>query len=426
MVAGLLIYSSLMPYDLQWQGDLARRNLQRGLRMGSAGPHPVSKLDLVSNVLAYVPLGLLAAVAWRARRREARAGAAVFAATVGLMTSLTVEALQLLSPSRVADVIDVVMNVLGASIGGVIGVAVGGRLWFRARMGVRGWALARPAALAAAILMGVLLADATFPWRPTLDVSEVWGNVKASTLSISDGLAAHPWHHWIARKIAVYAALSALVAAGLSRDNGRRLRAIGLTVLFAAVIEGMKLGFTGRVFNLANVLAAAIGAGLGGVLSAMLAGLRPIDQLRLAGRAILCYAAYAAWQPFRFEPTGSAMAQKMPSGSEWLPLYHYAMGGRPADVHNATAWLVLAAAWMFARRMALRKAQPDTPPGSLTAAMLWAGAIGLMLEAGQFTISGRMPSTTDVLIFAVGGMLGAHLAARYEALTADAAIEEAT
>ena len=423
-VAGLLIYSSLMPYDLQWQGDLARQNFDRALGVGATPRHPVSTLDLVSNVLAYMPLGFLAAIAWRAGRRGGRLGAVIAAGALGLVISLSVETLQLLSPSRVADVHDVAMNVLGSAAGGLIGVAVGGRVWARIQAALHRWAVDRPAALAAAILMLVLVADATFPWRPTLDVSEVWRNVKASVVSISDGLGAHPWHHWIARKIAVYAALSALVAAELSRGTARRLRAIGLTILFAATIEGMKIGFTGRVFNLANILTAAAGASVGAALSALLAGLRPIDQLRLAGRAILCYAAYAAWQPFRFEPTGSAMAEKMPSGTEWLPLYHYAMGGRPADVYNAAAWLILAAAWMFVTRLASRKAWPDARPRGLVSACVWAGVIGLMLEAGQFMISGRTPSTTDVVIFALGGLLGAHLAARYEAMTAEATGEE--
>ncbi|MHC4985317.1 MAG: VanZ family protein [Planctomycetota bacterium] len=420
----LLIYSSLMPYDLQWQGDLARQDLQRGLGLGPMRRQAASALDVVSNVLAYMPLGLLTALAWQAHRRRGRVGAVVVAGIVGLVISLAVETLQLLSPSRVADVLDVAMNVLGAAVGGLIGAAVGGGWWVRAQARLQRWAVDRPAALAAAILAILLVADATFPWRPTLDVSEVWRNIKASVVSISDGLAAHPWHHWIARKLGVYAALSALLAAGLSRGAARRLRAVGLTILFAAAIEGMKIGFTGRVFNLANILTAATGAVVGGVLSALLAGLRPVDQLRLAGRAVLCYAAYAAWQPFLLEPTGSAMAAKVPTGAKWLPLYHYAMGGRPADVRNAAAWLILAAAWMFVARLASRKAWPDASPRGLVSAAVSAGVIGLMLEAGQFMISGRTPSTTDVAIFAIGGLLGAHLAAKYEALAAEATIEE--
>ena len=423
-VAALLIYSSLMPYDFQWHGYLAKHNLDRALSSWPLGDEPVSKLDLLSNVLAYMPLGLLAGLAWLAAPGRRAFGAVCVAGTLGMLVSLAVEGLQLFSPSRVAGAADLVMNVFGAALGGGLAAAVGGNMWARAVTGIRRWALDRPAALAAATLMLILAADALFPWRPTLDVSEVWAGVKASMVSISDGLAAHPWHHWLARKLGVYAALSALVAAGLSRGSARRLRAVGLTILFAAVIEAMKIGFTGRVFNLANVLTAAAGAGLGGALSALLTGLRPIDQLRLAGRAILCYAAYAAWQPFRLEPTGSAMAEKVPSGAQWLPLYHYAMGGRPVDVHNAAAWLILAAAWMFVARLASRKAWPDARARGLASACVWAGVIGLMLEAGQFMISGRTPSTTDVVIFAFGGLLGAHLAARYEALAAEAAVED--
>ena len=86
------------------------REIRRALNGGGAG-----HLNLVGNVLMFVPVGAL--VAWIARR------ARVLAATsVGLLLSLGIELTQL-SLGRVGDIDDVILNTAGALLGGVLAVA---------------------------------------------------------------------------------------------------------------------------------------------------------------------------------------------------------------------------------------------------------------------------------------------------------------
>ena len=84
-----------------------RRNLNN--RGGSA------TLNLVGNVLMFVPVGAL--VAWLARRARV-----LTAASVGLLLSVAIEATQL-GLGRVGDIDDVVLNTAGAFLGGVVAVA---------------------------------------------------------------------------------------------------------------------------------------------------------------------------------------------------------------------------------------------------------------------------------------------------------------
>ena len=86
------------------------REIRRALNGGGSG-----HLNLVGNVLMFVPVGAL--VAWLARR------ARVLTATgVGLLLSVGIEATQL-GLGRVGDIDDVVLNAAGAAVGGVLAVA---------------------------------------------------------------------------------------------------------------------------------------------------------------------------------------------------------------------------------------------------------------------------------------------------------------
>lgn len=81
-------------------------------------------VDVVGNLLLFVPLGLTFAAA------STRAGAwsRLAAATAsGMLLSVLIEVVQLAMPSRASDVDDVLFNTLGALLGAVLGVLAFGR-----------------------------------------------------------------------------------------------------------------------------------------------------------------------------------------------------------------------------------------------------------------------------------------------------------
>ncbi|HTV02668.1 MAG TPA: VanZ family protein, partial [Luteitalea sp.] len=86
----------------------------------------ISRTDLLANVVAYIPLGLLgvlaAASTTTSRRRIAGYGVAVLAGAASFST--TMEWLQACQPGRVSSLLDVVANTAGSASGVVGGFAM--------------------------------------------------------------------------------------------------------------------------------------------------------------------------------------------------------------------------------------------------------------------------------------------------------------
>jgi VanZ family protein len=110
----LLVYGSLSP----WTGW---RSLGVDPLAFLHAPWPayVTAFDLALNVLAYLPLGLLLALALHPRLHGPAAFAAAVAAATGL--SVLVEVLQNYLPARIASNLDVLTNVAGAGLGALAG-----------------------------------------------------------------------------------------------------------------------------------------------------------------------------------------------------------------------------------------------------------------------------------------------------------------
>lgn len=114
----LILYASLSPFS-GWRdpGTAPFRFLLEPL------PRYIVRFDLVVNVIAYVPVGLLATLAVLARWRP---GAAVFAGCAfGMALSLTLETAQGFLPGRVSTNVDLVTNTLGAVTGAFLAARAG-------------------------------------------------------------------------------------------------------------------------------------------------------------------------------------------------------------------------------------------------------------------------------------------------------------
>lgn len=418
--AALLLSASLMPFDLRKGRDEAAASYAHAWEMWPFGDTiDSSASDMFGNFMVYVPVGCLAAARLVAGGRVPAVAAMLIAIGASLALSLTAEGFQLLSVTRFASAQDVVVNTAGGCLGAVGGSAGGRAAWARLERAVRARLVQRPASLAAAALCLYLAADALCPYFPTLDVSTVWGNLKRSQLNPVAGLALHPWHHWAVERAGLYAALAAaLAAASLWRDWPRWMRGAFFASCFAAALEACKPLIHTRAANAANVAAAAAGAA-----GAMAVGLLKRRPLPAKAKQALCVAAlagylcYVEWRPFAFVWTAAQAARNAPSGAAWLPLYHPAMRGRPADVQQFVSRLAVMAAltWAVWRR-------PRQPVGRSIGACVSIGAVfgaaaGTLAELPQLFLPGRFPTPTDVLTFALGGALAGwalHAAARSE------------
>ncbi len=115
-----VVYASLYPWSGWrapgwWMLDFATQ----------PWPRWWTRFDVATNVLAYVPLGLLLAV-WLARRLAFRpAPAALVAVGVALAMSFALESLQSLLPGRVPSRLDVLANVAGTALGAAFAASLG-------------------------------------------------------------------------------------------------------------------------------------------------------------------------------------------------------------------------------------------------------------------------------------------------------------
>jgi glycopeptide antibiotics resistance protein len=414
-----LLYAALMPHNFTWDMAQAREGFRKAFEYWPTG-EILHKADLVQNFLLFIPLGFLIMVRCLLGRGNVIVGlltATLFSALISGMIEmgqLFLDASDSDALQRIPSISDFTTNSAGGLAGAILAVTIGLALWKTCSGNLRRWRLERPALLVALVMMLLLALDASAPFRPTLDLGTVWRNVKAGVWSVSEGFSLHPWHHWLVRRIAVYAVLSALLAAGMAREGrSRRLSALLLTAFFAVVIEYAKPLFIGRTFNVANPAASAIGAGVGWMLGAFMAGLSSKGQALLGRRLIVSYMIYAAWQPFKLNWGSAAIKAKIPEGIAWLPISHYALSALAKDVINFSASIVLAAALAFARRLIDQYGERPGPWSRPMSAAVRLAVLGLILELGQFLIDGRMPTTTDVACFAIGGYLGCCIAGRF-------------
>ena len=428
----LLFYASLMPFKFTTNPDWIDAQLSRAWQYWPfrTAVH-TSRADMLSNLMLYVPLGLLLAARVALGQRRPRWIALLVGAGVSGAASFLIEFGQLFSMSRVASGTDFLMNLSGGVVGAVAGAVFGGRGWLQLMDSIRKRHAERPLTLVAALLFLVLAADAVYPFVPTLDVSSVKRNLRNAAIwplprlsveawchwfanLLRTGFSRHAWHHWLVQRVGVYAVLTVLLgASSTDRSRHRWTRAAAVAFCFAAAAEAAKPFIVSRSANAANVVASAGGALLGLALGMLF-------QRRLSSRfngllpviLILAYIVYLELTPFAFGWDPAAIREKMPKGAKWLPLYHYAMGGRAEDVRLFLRTIILVGALTYAAARHSRRLVQESRFGRILKAALLAGCLGLVLEFGQFFLD-RVPSTTDVFCFAVGGALGHWLYGRY-------------
>ncbi len=141
LYTGLIAFGSLYPFTglkglEHWTGQFITAPL----------PRFITRNDVTTNLLAYLPLGYALALRLGFPRRRLRA--ILFATFAGFGLSLLMESLQQLIPTRNASNLDLFLNSLGTCLGALL--TVHHQRWLRAGRALRRWRgrwfLAHPAA----------------------------------------------------------------------------------------------------------------------------------------------------------------------------------------------------------------------------------------------------------------------------------------
>lgn len=243
----LVVYASLYPFEgWQWPAGLDWANAWR-----LPWPRWRDRADEWLNILGYVPVGLLFALALM-RRGWAVMPAFILAVAGGACLSYSMELLQMLLPRRVPSLRDWVGNTVGATIGGAFALILEVTGWLPRLRRLRDRWFLRDSAGALVLLLlwpAALLAPSTLPFG----LGQCWDEIHGLFLTLLGHLPLQAWGWAVDVEWPVTAA-SALPSFGM------QLLAIALGALSpmalcsAALSPGPR-----RVLPMVVVAAAALG-----------------------------------------------------------------------------------------------------------------------------------------------------------------------
>jgi len=371
LYALLIVYGSLYPFS----GWIAREAPFAFLdqRLFARVPLP----DLLTNVLAYVPLGLMTCLALGGRR----SGLAWVLSTtaVGFCLSFSMEVLQAYLPSRVSSLSDLVANTVGTLAGALTARFLSADslsvAWLKSLRST--WFRGDRLTDLGLIAIGLWAASQLIPFVPSFDVGKLRQGL-APIAHLFAGTAAFNTPQF-ATYLLNFAGL-ALIAKTVTLGGRHALR---LFLGFGAVVLALKVPIVMRQLTIESIL----GLG-GGVTLAVLLGQLSMRAMAWASAALIS-AGFLV-----FELTSDPSGQLTPFN--WIPFRGHMVNpltGIAAILE--TIWPAAALAYL-ARLAATHRARHLAAWGG----GLLLTAYSLTLELLQERVPGRLGDITTVLLMA--------------------------
>ncbi len=423
-VAALVIYGSLVPFDLRRPDTF---NFVMGLEHIPFTPWSrISRTDLLVNVGVGLPLGFVLMGALRSVRRESAAAVAMLVAgCVSMILGSAVELVQVLSPTRASSWNDVLGQGLGAISGAVAWTVAGPSVM----VWLRHLARERESSHFARRLLQLYLPIYLVLQLTSVDVvraAKVAAQYGEGRVMAMPSASRFESTFLVVRDVAGNALLNLPIGtlAALSVLKKRRRRAIdwaivrGLAMVAAVEIAQDLLGLSQA--HMSDFLAGTLGVLLGIATAEYLPRHRPrnsIDGSRIAHPWIL--AAAGAWTlllvgqagyPIDCELTSDIVTQRLTrislipfAFSYWYASY---IVSPLQAIHETVLTFVLA----VPLGLLLRLAWP-IPGGRRTrfqrlAVLVAATAVLVGIELAQIFLPMRFPDVTDALIGAIGVLVG--------------------
>jgi VanZ family protein len=397
-----IIYGTILPF--RFTLDLEQASAKAGT-LAVMLRAPVSRVDLVSNVLLFLPWGFL--FAGRLAGRGARPFWAILGATCGgMVLSGLVECAQLFAPGRTPSLIDLATNTVGSTLGAVVGWPLARRVWAAWSAAMARLSTDRPlAACALAVGLG-LGVDGLSPFDVSLEPTDLKASVRRSrpipfgrTVS-GQSPEVDPWA--TAREGLTWALAGGLFALAL-REAGTTgplaTAAAGASAAgLALLIEVAQLAIPSRTSDMTAVLVVLLGSSVG---ASAVVGLPGRAARRWVGPAIAIWGiavALAAWTP----PLLAPRDRWWPHWSQVIPFWAYYrrtdLAALADLIHEVMTFLPLGALLAILH-----------PRWSVPRSAAIGLGLGLILEVGQLMLADRTTDLTDAFSAAVGAAIGVML-----------------
>lgn len=388
--------------------------------------------DIATNVLLFLPLGGLVALRLGTLRKRPWSPWLV----LGSAVSLALEVTQAFT-DRYPDPIDLVTNTGGYLLGYALAFLVLRRFGLRPQvlLGLSAVHHDEKVRTIAGMLFLYVAVYAVLQLVP-FDVTVSLGRIHAKLLATGDDprVILDPLYH-IRQGGAdlldlIYAALGVIPAAALKAhlDALRGRQSFIVTLWFGTVLgtalELAQIFILSRTVDVACVLLAPAGAALGWLLARgwwRIQGMHLADDAHQTRRARIYGIALAAliyfgllmalaWAPFEFETDLRAVATKLRDETNWVPFReHFEAHSLAATRDIIEETVQLAPLGLLLMLLARQLQLPVRRLTLMVSAALFCAGVGTFLELGQAFFIGRFIDVTDVLLAALGGLLGSAL-----------------
>jgi len=430
-----ILYGTTLPYDFTTETQVLRHNIDRirWVPLARIDGGRESMPDMVSNVLLFIPLGVLIGLVISRRKRHSSWALIFGLALLGsALLSGLVETLQLFSVSRITSVTDLLTNTLGGLTGAILLALLLRILRARRLQWNDGKSAVSPEIVLLLAYLAVLFLSAAIPFDISLDIGHLKTGLKAVRLDpFSDPT---PLSKMLGNALWL-AGLSFLFCLVLSRSkffsrrSGGRLPAVLSALILAGaytiLVEILQIFIRSRVAATRDVLAGLTGAVYGALWFLLLkpsvrvsdstppdssVGSRdPTGVLRLFIIHYLLFLAHGALHPYEFahpqDLSGSIAAALVPFASYYgktnaLALFDF-LGG-------ILRFIPLG---FLLQRCGLQGhvRRPRGQPGGTFrkwSAVLICLLAGTLLEGIQLFVVGRYADSSDIIAAGCGGYAG--------------------
>jgi VanZ family protein len=352
---GMIVYGSLYPFDFRWvkDGDGPLWTLLNGWN------ETPGRGDFISNILLYMPLGFVGAVAIGRRVGRPQFGLAML---VGMALSFAVEVTQYYDGGRDTEATDFYANTLGTALGAAAA-------WFFGQDFRLPLLREISANRAPSLLLAAWLGYRLYPYVPTIDLHKYWNALKPVVI--------HPElsPDALLRHVAIWLSLSMMI----EKIVGRARAGVLIAGFAAFVIVSCVLVISTRL-SLPQIAGIALAFAIWRLPSSF--ALRAMMAAFVVGGYVIA---------FRLEPFVFSSA---PGYYSWMPFLSFMQGSIDVDVrsffekfffYGGLIWL-LAEAGLTARL-----------------ATLLVSAIVLIASFAQVFVPGRSAEVTDAILAQLSG-----------------------
>ncbi|MBW1801690.1 MAG: VanZ family protein [Deltaproteobacteria bacterium] len=385
-----ILYGILIPFKLVDSFDALATNIARSALVPFMDPDGtrISIPDAVQNVLLFIPFGFFGFLSLKSHKLFR----VVIVTILGVLFSICVEILQLLTVERTSSINDVITNGVGTFLGvilaGVVLIVLAQlthSYWFQIHGRLK---------TLYPVLVGMIfiLLGAFQPFDFTLDVGSVWGSVKGFikdplgfTTLLKDELV-------VLWRFVLFAYVMALFFREAEHDFSL-IKGFIIVMLLGVVGEGCQFIILSRSPTVQDIVVVLVGSVCGVILAGTQACLREISRgalvIAVAVVTFVC-AGVQLLHPFRLSD-----AYRMINMFPFLSYYE-------RTTFMALSNFIESAMLFFPSCFVLHTILADGRSPRV-AILIITLLIAVPLELAQGAIAGRYPDVTDIL----GALLGA-------------------